>query len=348
MSVQGHNLHWTGATGNWEFGGKRSYAAVYKVWTNDPLDNVVAINNYVLLNILSLGAVYDYGNDIDFEAFCNSIAPKRQEGSSTDWLVTITFETMDDENEEKRSGKDKDGDPTTDPTDWRDVPSLSRRAVTEPVTRAKYLQQTYLYAEGTYGPPMNAAGQIFDPPLETEVWHEILRIEHYDTFFPNDAEDWVGSVNSATVTVNYSYAQFTRTWTKYKEKLLAWDGVFQRINGIDCWRWTLEFEHNKRGWQISVPNLGTYARATVDPLGDYTDFDENGVAYHATNNPPPETGVRQLRDATGSPLTDPRPLDSNGKPKAPGEAVEYLEFLAEPEKDFNDLRTTYNLLGDLP
>ncbi|GAA4442913.1 hypothetical protein [Bremerella cremea] len=348
MSVVDHKLSWNGATGSWESSGKRTYAAIYLVRTDDPLDNIVTVNNYIVSNILALGSVYAYGNDIDYEAFAQQIAPQRIAGSSRRWLVTISYETMDDENEENKAGKDEDGNASTNPLEWRDVPSVSRRAVTEPVRRAKFLQDVRFIKEGSYGVPMNQAGQIFDPPLEHEVWHEILRIEHYDDYFPNDSEDWVGTVNSSTVQVNYPYAKFIRTWTKYKEKLLAWDGVWQRVNNVDCWRWTLEFENNRRGWQISVPNIGTYARATVDPLGDYTDFDENGEPYDATANPAPETGMRQLRDATGAPLTDPIPLDSNGRPKPPGDDVDFLEFLVDDEKDFNVLRSTYKLFGKEP
>lgn len=338
MAVLSHSLHWYGAVGDWDAYGRRLYAAVYRVKTDNNLDNVKTVIDYLEYNnIVKRGDTYSYGNDSDTLALCTMISPRRPAGTARTWEVTASYETPDE--------RTPAGTLSLNPVDWRHELSTANRGVAEAATSLKYLQAICLRPEGTYGPAMNQAGQIFDPPPERERWNHILRIEKYDTYFPNDEVDYIGHVNQEPIFVNYSYWNYARQWLKYEAKCIAWHGVAMRLNGYDVWRWTLEFEVDRLTWKFKTPNIGTYARA----LGG--DRDENGEAYSegGTNpNKPPETGLRRLKDATGQPLTQPVPLDANGKPKAAGAEVDYLEFLKDPEANYNNLRNIYGLFGPEP
>lgn len=337
MAVIGSALHWNGAVGNWQATGRRSYAAVYIVKTNNPLDGPTVINTYVAANLRALGATYSYGSDTDAEAIATMIDPKRSAQNAKLWYVTVSYETPDE--------RTPTGALSLNPSEWRHELSTANRGVSEAATRLKYLQTVCLRAEDSYGPAMNQAGQIFDPPPERERWNEILRIEKYDTYFPNDAEDYIGRINNAQVFVSYPYWNYTRTWAKYATKCIAFSGVTMRINAFDVWRWTVEFETDKKTWKLKLPNIGTFARAQAG------DKDQNGEFYTtggSNPNTPPDSGVRELKDATGQPLRNPVPLDEEGQPLPAGADVEYLEFLRDDEADFDKLRTSYGLFGEDP
>lgn len=344
MAVTSVAPYWTGQTGDLSLGAKRQYTAVYRVTCSTPLDNAATIVAFFQSSpsVPGIGSHYYSGNDTDFGAFCNSIAPRRMSGSTNMWLVTLNFETMQAENEEQRGGLTVQGEESIDPLEWRDELSVSTHMISEAVYKAKYLQPIMFSPVNTYGPVMNTAGQVFSPPLEREVPIEVVRIEHYADYFLNDPNNWRGRVNNSNILVNYGYANFTRTWFKHEAKITAFDGTFQKINDVDVWRWSIEIQSKDGGWAVEVPNLGTAARAQAgDPDGQGGFYTDGG----SDPNQVPESGLRPLLSATGEPITDPIPLGADGQPQPPGTPILYLKFLREFEAEFATLRNNHGLFG---
>lgn len=347
MTITGHDLHSRGDSGSYDSTGKVSYDAVYHVYASSALDSAPQVVTYILANVAAFDDPYSYGNGTESSALLKKISPARVSGRPWQWVVTLNYATpdsSDDQQQSNPSGTDENGANTTDPLDWRDMMVKGSKFITVPAYKVKYLTDASIFFSiGEYGPAINTAGTVFVPPPEKEVEIETFRIEHYDEYFPVDTRYYIGRVNSDTFTINYSYMgspAYERTFSQYECRLTQWDGSFERINGYDVWRWTLEIQAHPDTWVDEVPNLGLYAAANAgDPDGN-GDFYTSGGA-----NDPPESGLRTIKDADENPITTPVPLDLYGQPTQPNDELIYLRFLTHKEANFNNLRNTHGLLG---
>lgn len=348
MTITGHTLHSRGDSGSYDSTGKISYDAVYHVFSSSALDSVPQVVSYVLSNIAAMGDSYSYGNGSEATAVLRRVSPKRVQGRPWQWVATLNYatpESSDDEQQSNPSGAPgEEGQNTTNPLDWRDTLVKSSKFITVPCYKVKYLTEASIFfAVGEYGPAMNTAGSAFVPPPEREVEIETFRIEHYDEYFPVDTKFYIGRVNADTFFINYDYMgspAYERSFQQYECKLAQWDGAFERVNGYDVWRWTLEIQSHPDTWVDEVPNLGIYASARDgDPDGEGDFYSSGG------SNPAPESGLRHIVDANDNPITTPVPLDLQGQPTEPNDEIIYLKFLKYKEANFNNLRISHGLLG---
>jgi len=128
-------------------GAKITFNVVFLVETDDRLDGpqVVAGGNVAGVKIPAIGDFYEFGNDIDQLAFCNSVAPKSIGGNL--WEVTCAYgpraglTPKDNQPEENPPMKDEEGEPVDDPVMAATSVQVSLVHMKEPVTQAVYAGQ---------------------------------------------------------------------------------------------------------------------------------------------------------------------------------------------------------------
>ena len=153
-------------------------------------------------------------------------------------------------------------------------------------------------------PCVNTAGQIFDPPLEIDETGAILTITRNEANFSfgTHIKPLVNRTNDSAI------------WGAAEKTLLI-----QEVTGNDAYHegaqyWVVKYviEYNERGWDESVLSRGMMQ------------LDSNGK-------------LMRCKDANGQDVTEPVPLDENGK-QVPASALPGGAF-------FKDFRTkeTYDL-----
>ena len=136
-------------------GAKITFNVVFLVETDDRLDGpqVVAGGNVAGVKIPAIGDFYEFGNDIDQQAICNSVSPKSVGGNL--WEVTCAYgpratvtQPKDNQPEENPPMKDKEGKPVDDPAMAATSVQVSLVHMKEPVTQAVYAGQWWGRAAG--------------------------------------------------------------------------------------------------------------------------------------------------------------------------------------------------------
>lgn len=341
MSVISCELSWSGSTGSISGEQKqrrlqREYDAIYRVITNDALDQAQQILAYFAANGPWIGFPYVYGNDFDGGALLHSIQPVRDSKSAYVWQVTCHYKTLHDDDDKKQ---DENGDLTDDPLKWRDEIDISHTALMVPVEKAVYLngfvgQAAQLRRVGSEGPEVNSAFVPFDPPREKEIHIRVVRIVKRKKHWDSGATDaWIGRINERDYTLSKpKYNLRQEVWSKHHAKLVNYGGSFQIENDVKHWRIEIEIHVNPLGWNPEILDRGVCARAT------FGDPDGRGDTISSGDLIPGRPEVRRLVDADEVPIDEPVLLDGDGQPLELGKPPVYLTYRELEELDFAKLK----------
>lgn len=179
---------------------------------------------------------------------------------------------------------------------------------------------------GKHLPVTNSAGAMHEPQMEEEVDVKVVRITKTVAEHDGNALDpYQGLVNSDEVTIDRPDLKFKLTFGPRfgRLRVVGTDLVWNDSDEPE-WRQTCEIWINPRGWRRSLLDQGTHE--TVWPGEE--DLSVGDLAE-----------LRRLKDDDGYPITQPVPLDGNGKKldidKKP--AV-YLTWITKPEGPFMPLK----------
>lgn len=318
MAVVSWGLHWNGATGavngiSFEKG-KRNYAAVYRVTTDDPLDQVDTIVNYFQTHptLPKLGSEYRYGKEVNYDLILTSIAPTPVENSRIHWEVTLGYAPKSDPSgegtKEPETHPDKDtGEHTDDPRQWEDEYEIGSTQLSEPCWTAMYLSgfkgnAAIRTPPGSIIVPQNSAGIPFNPPLERQRSVTTLTVtknkNQYDGILYASLHE---AVNNDVITRAGNRYALNILWLPQTTMVRQIGGSYNLQNGIVFWRIRALLMYDPRGWDHYVADLGlteAVPKEKLDPLD---------------NQPPPGFDMTHPLDLDGTPLVEPFLLDGDGR-----------------------------------
>ena len=313
-------LHWAGATGNVQrepLGA--SYTAIYRVQTDDPLDQAQTLLLWAQVNIAPLGSPYVYAGDTAASvARLDRIRAERDPGSTVVWNLIFDYTTPQDED-----GEDEDGDPTLDPLKFRPRISMQTVQYTRPVHKAMFLGGFHGHAaraipRGELSAPMSSLIVPYNPLPEMDDSRVVLSIEkNVATVNGNEVGGLANLVNKNTFTIDKF--GFRMVFEEFTVKTRDWDVQLRRQNGIDFWEVKMSMDYKQNGWEEELLDIGV--------LGRRTDGDPDGrggtISYYDCPPVPGVPVVDRLVDSDETPISDPVLLDGDGQP---------LDLAAEPVK----------------
>lgn len=324
-------LHWTGSTGSVSRK-EAEYTAVWRLRTDNPQDQAQTVLLWFQLNVLSLGTPYAYAGDTALSvATAQRIRAQRVLTTVDSWDVVVQYGT-----ETEDQGLDDDGEPTSDPLDFR--PRISSRTAqyTRPVERAIYKSgftgtAATLVAPGTSIIPCNSAMIPYDPPLEMEDARISVQVQrNLATYDATEDDFFANAINSQAFRLQkYGYKIDVEPYTaKLRDNQVG----FRRQNGIDFWEVSWQFDIDRFEWIDEVVDRGVIARACDgDPDG------RGGTIGQQVSVPAGLPHARRLTDFEERPLPDPVLFDGDGKPLAicPGPVTPvYLRYGKYTEWNF--------------
>lgn len=301
-----------GRNGRDEFDRHRTYTRVFEVYTTDDDDGPATAGGSALLPRLG------DSHPEDSQAVVVAVVPAQDSADPRRWIVNIDYDTQPPLPEALQP-ESPTGDPGAEqtPADLPDNP-LNRPAIwrgsfqqIQEVLRDAYLTDANGDNIGGSKPVVNSAGFLFDPPVMVERSRPTLtitkNIPSLNIFALNDVVD---SVNKTA-------------WKGLEIRTARLVGVeFQSglENGVFFWTvsWTFALKFDK--WDIRVLDAGLAERVVVPSV---------------PGQPGPQYEIRPILDPQGNPITEPVPLDGNGKRLAPNQPEVYLLFSGYKQRDFN-------------
>jgi hypothetical protein len=271
MAVSEVTKMFVGQTGN-RTAKERSYEAAWMVVVTDPKDGPKIVTDAVKE---WLGKPWTgFSNDVDSTARCESLTPSRVPDTRLVWLVKGTWKTEDPGDNNSGDG----GGIEFDPTKWRDEVEVGSAKVTVPVDKATILTDLpkIRRPKNSVGPVVNAAGDVFDPPIEKEESHQIIRITKYEGGFPSSlAATYDNAINADGFTISKPGLQMDiKRYTAKMEPITGSLNWHEWKDGKQFMYWKNVYElHIKRaGWRVEVVNRGRNRRAGPgDPNGQADD-----------------------------------------------------------------------------
>jgi len=351
MTITDISLAWTGTTGTSSNSG-REWTASYNVETDSHLDQTKTIVDYFKthnlfgsLDLPYLDTYYEFGNDIDRVALCDTITPKRKDGSQKHWLVDFHYKTPEEEEEE--TGETEEGEATNNPLKWRTTCDVSFIEYSRPVAKAIYrdgmtnglIEPAQEYAV------VNSAMVVLDPPLDRAAMQQLFRFGKYRHRYPDGAKDAFRAVNSKPFRIRvrdpdlvdedgdpaHTDRALDATFQPFQCQISSVNGALVRKNGKTVWQLSTEMLVDYEfGFRVDVLDRGVSAKA-----GD-GDPDGMGGEFSAIDDPAGRPRQRQLVDPNGVPITEPVLLDGNGQPLDLGADPVYITWSIYPEADYMD------------
>jgi hypothetical protein len=332
MSVTEVNPHYLGQSSN-NNAKKRTYNGTYLVHVDNPEDGQTLVENDY--RIPYYGKPFQFGNASDPLAFCTDKRASRVSGTRLMWEVEVTWETKDQENDDNN---DDDGNPSDNPFDWRDKWSWGGAKFTGPLEKAilQSEEMPKIREKGKDGPPVNAAGDIFDPPEERDFSRGVLRITKFLENFPSSIDDeYQDAINSDTFTIRKP--GLVRRFEPYTVKMEPLSGSLnyhKAQNGVEIAYVQVEYElvFRKDGWRFKVLNRGFNRRQQA---GDQND---NGVTISSADQIANRARRAVIKDDDDHPPKVPVPLDWDGQPLASGKDPIFIVYSGYKELPFGKLR----------
>lgn len=340
MTVVSAQLDFSGATGKASRGGKREYTAHWIVKTNDWQDQPFTILDYFYatgsLPHPDKASPYNYGNDSDPRAICDSLDPRREGDSGTVWRVAAHF--ADDQKQEE--GEDENGNPTDNPENFALEIDFRYNKVRRPAITGEYIEGFgFDAAQRIAGVPApqpitNSAFVPYDPPLERDAVTELLSItgNFVGQVDGQSMGRFYNAVNSEAYVI-FRVNGFSYSAEKYQSKIQDIKPVRKRSAGLLFWRITFEIETDREfGWRQKVLDQGMHRRQCAgDPDGFGGTISsaslKNGQARHAA-----------ILDQQGHPVTSPVLLNGNGQPLDPClEDPIFITWRIYPERSYQTI-----------
>lgn len=325
MAVISSELHWRGSTG-----GKKgtsfdkatsTYAAVYRVTTNNPLDQADTIVNYFETSptLPKLGSEYRYGNDYNPGSICTAIDPDHVDNSRIHWEVILTYTPKDPssgEDSKDPGGIDANGEPTSDPLQFRNEYEIGRTQISVPCWDAIYLggfvgTAAAICHAGDRIIPCNSAFVPFNPGLEKEVSLTSLRVTKYRAAYQGILwAQYEDALNSDQISLVGNAYNLQILWDPFTVRLKNIGGSFNLQNGIKFWKISLDLLHNPLTWDVEVPDMGTMeAQRPGDKFPDGTTISDSDLATAGY------LPYKHVTDQDGVPISGPIPFDGDGHPQ---------------------------------
>lgn len=318
---------------------KRTYSGVYQVQVSSASDGQTLVENYYLIPVY--GSFFQFGNAVDPLAVLVNKSSARAENTRLMWLVTCRWETQDQEQDKDQ--KDDDGEPSDNPFDWRDQWEFVGSKMPIPLSFATMRTPgVRVRPVGSGGPPVNAAGVVFDPPAERDFTNGILRITKFRSAFPAaQYRKYKDAINRDTFRIRKPGLDLMMLpFTAKLEPIQGSLQYHQPRDGAEIRYVKLVYEIalNELGWRFQLLNSG------YDRRQDEGDKDDNGRTLSASDFPAPgQAGIPKARKA---PIKDmdanetrvPILLDLEGQPQRPGDEPIYLEYSGYAELPFAPLR----------
>lgn len=326
MAVTDRSLHWNGSTGEQKSAGV-SYVAYYLVHTNSASDQTKVILDYFLANGPWIGDSYSFANDSDTSAFCNSIQPRKPNDADMTWVVEVKYESLS-EDEEK---PDSNGQPTTNPLEWRNDYSISKTSIQVPVWQAKYLGIFTATGVQVGNPdgwvvgdimlPSNTCGEPLNPPLEKPEPVRVIRISEIMSLYPTPVSDQLyNTVNDIDYDIPLPFTQGGAIKVKKYAGLISdFGGRFFFQNGF-FWEVQLEIQQKLNDdWVDKVPNIGLCAGVQYgSAMGIYAGPGNTAAAWpsgaEARHGAAGIPAKRVVKDAFGERFAEPILLDQLNNP----------------------------------
>lgn len=316
---------------------KVSYGAAWMVEVSSELDD-----QPIILNALrpGLGTLFNWGLGFDLQASLQSLSCTRVPDSRLWWLVEGNWESIENENDQEQ--RDEQGNSSDDPLDWRDRVERGAAKFTAPVEKAVLLTDLSGIgrAENSEGPVVNAAGDIFDPPIEVEEAHGIYRVTRNMRDFPTElADEYENAINKESYTIRLPGMKKTfKPFTLKAEPIVGQLQYHPQKNGnvFAYWSVTSELHHNKKTWLHEPLNRGFNRRqAAGDPDGRGGTI-SNTDLVGPDGKPNGKPGKALMTDAEDNP-TGPNNLDLNGQPLPPTAPPVYLKYRCYAALPFSKL-----------
>ncbi len=255
---------------------RREYVRVYRVQTDDTNDGPKTVR--LAAKIPRIGQLYATPNETDLGSWCKKLDPVRDDANPYFWTVTAEYDSETEDPEEQKEN------PLERPPVLRWSFATERKALQVDVDGKKLC---------------NSAGQLFDPPIETDEMIVVLAVtRNVAEFNVAQAIAYENAINSDAFMGVDPYVA--------KLKGIAAERAFE--NGVRHWKVGYEIHFRRDGWRLQVLDAGTMQ------LGYWFD---------------PETGhlgtaeeLLPILDPRGGQATKPVPLDGHGHVIAPGAAVQ--------------------------
>lgn len=300
-----YSLHWHGADGTKSQEGGSEYDAVWRVITDNPLDQVQKVVARFEIDKVKLGDTYSYANDSDPNAVAKSIKPVREKGTTDTWVVTVHYAP-------REAGESSFELITEDlPLRCEDV-SMQTIQHQRPVERARYRggfvgKAALKVADGDIVLPMNSAFVPFNPGLEMDVAGLSVRIvRRLKSVDGTAVKSLMNSVNSEPFTI--FHCGFVLDVLSYQARVVAGALALRVEDGSKYWELPLFMEIIEEGWREEVVDRGVAARAIVD------DADGRGGSLSQNDMIAGVPRHRELVDVDETPIADPVLFDGDGKP----------------------------------
>ena len=353
MTITSVTLAWAGSTGVSNNDG-REYTATYRVETDSYLDQTKTIIDFFKGNtsfdglaLPYLDSSYQFGNDSDIVALCDSITPKRAAESQQHWTVEFHYKTP--QQEEDETGETEAGGSSNNPLQWRTTCEISFVEYSRPVSTATYRggMTNGLIEPGDEYAVVNSAMTVLDPPLERAAMKVLFRFGKYRHRYPNSAKNAFRAVNDKPFKIRVRDPDLLDEDGDPAHTDRALDLSFEpfqcQISSVNA---ALVQKNNATVWQLSAEMLADYE------FGYRVDVLDRGLSAKAGDGDPDGMGgffspsdavtgrpkERRLLDAKGVPITEPVLFDGNGQPLALGADPVYITWSVYPETDFADFK----------
>jgi hypothetical protein len=288
--------------------GKIHYTVYYRVSMSSAGDGPQQVLMYLESQGIMWGISYDFANDSDIGTFCDGIQVRRIPSSTTEWEATVSYGPP-------QKMQDDDGNPSDEPANWRWQIDMGYATWQEAVWNAynetpfPHPYQTgtaawdcFTRTSGTYGPVVNSANVVLDPPLMRDMFDTVIRITTYsltlDMLYPytymgtinNDAVRWSAYIRNVHQLSTHTFLTNTLKCTDASAISRVYEYKQQGFQvRIPYWEWNWEFRYRWIGWNEDVldrgitqfpKSTGTDPRQLTEgtaPVGPALDSDDRRV-----------------------------------------------------------------------
>lgn len=320
MTVVGRQLIFSGPSATSKRSGTE-WKQTYQYETNDSLDGPQVILDHLRINGPWFGSTYVNGNDADPFSLVDEIdVPQHSPGSATFWTVTLSYKPPTAESSSPAPRPTDSGTYSEIPWYWTYEVSTSVQQVSVPVDYARYRGGFTHVPErvkvGDFIPFTNSSlVEKFDPPLEQDNAHLIIRIKSWhETFDLNQVFRFLNAVNDRKIkftrmslpgTFEATTLRLVNIEMSEKREILTIGGVRQRILYYEV---IAELHYNPYGWRIMVVDRGTMRGALPhEPNG------RGGLITYST--PLGGVSAAKIVDHDGLAVGTPVLLDGAGQPQ---------------------------------
>ncbi|HVW39263.1 MAG TPA: hypothetical protein VHB99_18230 [Pirellulales bacterium] len=238
MAVEFVHLLTKGRSGSADSKGVTGYSVTFQVGTNNVNDGVQVVGTAVdpvsgfSIPIPGL-TIYQYGNETDVSAVCETVTPHQLDESPFVWEVAATFSNVAEPGQEN-------------PLDRPAEINVTSQKYEIPVIRD-------LAGKGI----VNTAGNPFDPPVTKDATRYVLTISKNFADYDFDlATDYADSINDLPFMGREAGTL----------KISGFSAIRRYEQQQIYWTVTWEFEYRREGWQITPLNAGLYKKALPNAL----------------------------------------------------------------------------------